>query len=105
MLETASTRTDLPVGFPALNLEEKYRRVINRHDRLGRLRAMPAPGIVVRNERRMLKAAVDNLFDDAEVEAIVTRFGLSVFSNYLNYISGTEIEPPSAKTAAASLVA
>ena len=54
------------LGVLAQDLEERYRRVINRRGRLKKLLEMNAPEIVVRNEKRMLKAAMDDLFDNPD---------------------------------------
>ncbi|MFX4016680.1 DNA-directed RNA polymerase subunit beta', partial [Streptococcus suis] len=46
------------------DLNELYRRVIKRNNRLARLFELTAPGIIVQNEKRMLKEAVDALIDN-----------------------------------------
>ncbi|HQI19737.1 MAG TPA: DNA-directed RNA polymerase subunit beta', partial [Leptospiraceae bacterium] len=51
--------------FATSDLNDLYRRVINRNNRLKRLLALKAPEIIVRNERRMLQEAVDALFDNS----------------------------------------
>jgi len=51
--------------FAASDLNELYRRVINRNNRLKRLIELKAPEIIVRNEKRMLQESVDALFDNA----------------------------------------
>lgn len=50
--------------FATSDLNELYRRVINRNNRLKRLLELTAPDIIVRNEKRMLQEAVDNLMDN-----------------------------------------
>lgn len=50
--------------FATSDLNDLYRRVINRNNRLKRLLALRAPEIIVRNEKRMLQEAVDALFDN-----------------------------------------
>ncbi len=50
--------------FATSDLNELYRRVINRNNRLKRLLELKAPDIIVRNEKRMLQEAVDALFDN-----------------------------------------
>ena len=80
------------------DLEEKCRRVINRHARLNRLVEMRAPGIIVRNEKRMLKVAEDDLFDDNEVREIISCIGAGFFTDTFNHFSGTAIESPAART-------
>ncbi len=51
--------------FATSDLNDLYRRVINRNNRLKRLQALKAPEIIVRNEKRMLQEAVDALFDNS----------------------------------------
>jgi len=50
--------------FATSDLNDLYRRVINRNNRLGRLIELDAPEIIVRNEKRMLQEAVDSLIDN-----------------------------------------
>ena len=50
--------------FATSDLNDLYRRVINRNNRLGRLLALNAPEVICRNERRMLQEAVDALIDN-----------------------------------------
>ena len=50
--------------FATSDLNDLYRRVINRNNRLSRLLEMGAPEIIVRNEKRMLQEAVDSLIDN-----------------------------------------
>ncbi len=50
--------------FATSDLNDLYRRVINRNNRLKRLLELKAPEIIVRNEKRMLQEAVDSLFDN-----------------------------------------
>jgi DNA-directed RNA polymerase subunit beta' len=50
--------------FAASDLNDLYRRVINRNNRLKRLLELGAPDIIVRNEKRMLQEAVDSLIDN-----------------------------------------
>lgn len=55
----------LPGGrFATYDLNDLYRRVINRNNRLKRLIALGAPEIILRNEKRMLQEAVDSLLDN-----------------------------------------
>ncbi len=51
--------------FATSDLNDLYRRVINRNNRLKRLKELDAPGIIIRNEERMLQEAVDTLIDNA----------------------------------------
>jgi DNA-directed RNA polymerase subunit beta' len=50
--------------FATSDLNDLYRRVINRNNRLARLLELDAPEIIVRNEKRMLQEAVDSLIDN-----------------------------------------
>ncbi len=52
--------------FATSDLNDLYRRVINRNNRLQKLMALHAPDIIVRNEKRMLQEAVDALFDNSK---------------------------------------
>ncbi len=52
--------------FATSDLNDLYRRVINRNNRLKRLLLLRAPDIIVRNEKRMLQEAVDALFDNSK---------------------------------------
>ena len=50
--------------FATADLNEFYRRIINRNNRLARLKSILAPEIIIRNEKRMLQEAVDSLIDN-----------------------------------------
>jgi len=50
--------------FATSDLNDLYRRVINRNNRLKKLLELRAPGVIIRNEKRMLQEAVDALFDN-----------------------------------------
>jgi DNA-directed RNA polymerase subunit beta' len=52
--------------FATSDLNDLYRRVINRNNRLRRLQTLNAPDIIIRNEKRMLQEAVDALFDNSK---------------------------------------
>ncbi len=52
--------------FATSDLNDLYRRVINRNNRLRRLQSLSAPDIIIRNEKRMLQEAVDSLFDNSK---------------------------------------
>jgi DNA-directed RNA polymerase subunit beta' len=58
--------------FATSDLNDLYRRVINRNNRLKRLIDLKAPEIIVRNEKRMLQEAVDVLFDNGRHGRVVT---------------------------------
>ena len=56
--------------FATSDLNDLYRRVINRNNRLRRLIELKAPDIIVRNEMRMLQESVDALFDNTRARPI-----------------------------------
>jgi DNA-directed RNA polymerase subunit beta' len=58
--------------FATSDLNDLYRRVINRNNRLKRLIELKAPDIIVRNEKRMLQEAVDALFDNGRRGRVIT---------------------------------
>ena len=58
--------------FATSDLNDLYRRVINRNNRLKRLIELRAPDIIVRNEKRMLQESVDALFDNGRRGRIIT---------------------------------
>ena len=58
--------------FATSDLNDLYRRVINRNNRLKRLQELNAPEIIIRNEKRMLQEAVDVLFDNGRRGRAIT---------------------------------
>ena len=58
--------------FATSDLNDLYRRVINRNNRLKKLQELDAPGIIIRNEKRMLQEAVDVLFDNGRRGKVIT---------------------------------
>ena len=58
--------------FATSDLNDLYRRVINRNNRLRRLQELNAPEIIIRNEKRMLQEAVDVLFDNCRRGKTIT---------------------------------
>ena len=58
--------------FATSDLNDLYRRVINRNNRLKRLQELNAPEIIIRNEKRMLQEAVDALFDNGRRGKTIT---------------------------------
>ncbi len=58
--------------FATSDLNDLYRRVINRNNRLSRLLELDAPDIIIRNEKRMLQEAVDVLFDNGRRGRTIT---------------------------------
>ena len=58
--------------FASSDLNDLYRRIINRNNRLKKLLEIPAPDIIIRNEKRMLQEAVDSLIDNGRHGRAVT---------------------------------
>ena len=58
--------------FATSDLNDLYRRVINRNNRLKRLMELGAPDIIIRNEKRMLQESVDALFDNGRRGRVIT---------------------------------
>ncbi len=58
--------------FATSDLNDLYRRVINRNNRLKKLMELNAPDIIIRNEKRMLQEAVDALFDNGRRGRVIT---------------------------------
>ena len=58
--------------FATSDLNDLYRRVINRNNRLKRLQELNAPEVIIRNEKRMLQEAVDALFDNGRRGKVIT---------------------------------
>lgn len=61
--------------FATSDLNDLYRRVINRNNRLKKLIELGAPSIIIQNEKRMLQEAVDSLFDNGRRGRSVTGAG------------------------------
>ncbi len=100
--ESTPTELSLQAHFATSDLNDLYRRVINRNGRLKRLIELRAPEIIVRNEKRMLQEAVAALFDRGEIAEIIAHIGVNMFTTYFNHVTGTEFDFPVADTAAAS---
>lgn len=58
--------------FASSDLNDLYRRIINRNNRLKRLLELQAPDIIIRNEKRMLQESVDALFDNGRSGKVIT---------------------------------
>jgi DNA-directed RNA polymerase subunit beta' len=67
-------------------LNDLYRRVINRNNRLKRLLDLGAPGIIVQNEKRMLQEAVDALIDNGRRGRPVTGPGKPSIKITFSYV-------------------
>ena len=76
--------------FATSDLNDLYRRVINRNNRLKRLIALNAPEIIVRNEKRMLQEAVDALFDNSRKKRVVRGPGNRPLKSLADMLKGKE---------------
>ncbi len=74
--------------FATSDLNDLYRRVINRNNRLKRLLDLNAPDIIVRNEKRMLQEAVDVLFDNGRRGKVVTGANKRPFKSLSDMLKG-----------------
>ena len=84
---------DTSIGhFTTSDLNDLYRLVINRNNRLERLIELRAPEIILRNEKRMLREAVGDLFDNDEIVEYIAHIGINIFTDYFNHIIGTEFD-------------
>ncbi|MEK6734534.1 MAG: DNA-directed RNA polymerase subunit beta' [Pseudomonadota bacterium] len=76
--------------FATSDLNELYRRVINRNNRLRRLLELRAPDIIVRNEKRMLQEAVDALFDNGRRSRVVKNANKRPFKSLSDMLKGKQ---------------
>ncbi len=76
--------------FATSDLNDLYRRVINRNNRLKRLLELEAPDIIVRNEKRMLQEAVDVLFDNGRRGKVVTGSNKRPFKSLSDMLKGKQ---------------
>ncbi len=76
--------------FATSDLNELYRRVINRTNRLRRLLELRAPDIIVRNEKRMLQEAVDALFDNGRRARVVKNANKRPFKSLSDMLKGKQ---------------
>ena len=74
--------------FATSDLNDLYRRVINRNNRLKRLMELNAPDIIVRNEKRMLQEAVDALIDNGRRGRAVTGANNRALKSLSDYAEG-----------------
>ena len=77
-------------GSPPRDLNDLYRRVINRNNRLKRLLDLGAPEIIVNNEKRMLQEAVDALFDNGRRGRAVTGPGNRPLKSLSDMLKGKQ---------------
>jgi DNA-directed RNA polymerase subunit beta' len=76
--------------FATSDLNDLYRRVINRNNRLKRLLQLKAPDIIVRNEKRMLQEAVDALFDNSRKKKAVKGKGNRPLKSISDMLKGKQ---------------
>lgn len=76
--------------FATSDLNELYRRVINRNNRLKRLLELRAPDIIIRNEKRMLQEAVDALFDNGRRGRVVKNANKRPFKSLSDMLKGKQ---------------
>ncbi len=74
--------------FATSDLNDLYRRVINRNNRLKRLLELGAPDVIVRNEKRMLQEAVDSLIDNGQRSRALSRRGRRELKSLSNMLKG-----------------
>ena len=93
MYESAITNGSEQIVPIGPSLEEKYRLVVSRRCRLARLVEMEAPEIIVRNEKRMLRVALDDLFSDADAAEFVSPVGAGGPARRAHEMPGIAIQP------------
>ncbi|HOP65829.1 MAG TPA: DNA-directed RNA polymerase subunit beta', partial [Bacilli bacterium] len=76
--------------FAASDLNDLYRRIINRNNRLKKLLELSAPTIIVQNEKRMLQEAVDSLFDNGRRGRSVTAAGNRPLKSLSSMLKGKQ---------------
>ncbi|MFV9875769.1 MAG: DNA-directed RNA polymerase subunit beta' [Rickettsiales endosymbiont of Dermacentor nuttalli] len=76
--------------FATSDLNELYRRVINRNNRLKRLIELKAPDIIIRNEKRMLQEAIDALFDNGRRGRAVKNANRRAFKSLSDMLKGKQ---------------
>jgi DNA-directed RNA polymerase subunit beta' len=76
--------------FASSDLNDLYRRVINRNNRLKRLIDLKAPDIIVRNEKRMLQESVDALFDNGRRGRVITGHGKRPLKSLAEMLKGKQ---------------
>jgi DNA-directed RNA polymerase subunit beta' len=76
--------------FATSDLNELYRRVINRNNRLKRLLELKAPDIIIRNEKRMLQESVDALFDNGRRGRVVKNANKRPFKSLSDMLKGKQ---------------
>lgn len=76
--------------FATSDLNDLYRRVINRNNRLKRLMELKAPSVIIKNEKRMLQEAVDALFDNSKKAKVMKAGGKRALKSLSDMIKGKQ---------------
>jgi DNA-directed RNA polymerase subunit beta' len=76
--------------FATSDLNDLYRRVINRNNRLKRLMELRAPSVIIKNEKRMLQEAVDALFDNTKKAKVLKAGGKRPLKSLSDMIKGKQ---------------
>jgi DNA-directed RNA polymerase subunit beta' len=76
--------------FATSDLNDLYRRVINRNNRLKRLMELKAPSVIIKNEKRMLQEAVDALFDNSKKAKVLKVGGKRALKSLSDMIKGKQ---------------
>lgn len=76
--------------FATSDLNDLYRRVINRNNRLKRLMELKAPSVIIKNEKRMLQEAVDALFDNSKKSKVMKAGGKRALKSLSDMIKGKQ---------------
>jgi len=76
--------------FATSDLNDLYRRVINRNNRLKRLMELKAPSVIIKNEKRMLQEAVDALFDNSKKSKVLKAGGKRALKSLSDMIKGKQ---------------
>src|SRR5436309_16007534 len=77
--------------FASSDLNDLYRRVINRNNRLKRLLELGAPEIIIRNEKRMLQEAVDALMDNGRRGRAISGTGNHKLMSLTDLLPGKQV--------------
>lgn len=76
--------------FATSDLNDLYRRIINRNNRLKRLIELKAPSVIIKNEKRMLQEAVDALFDNSKRSKVLKAGGKRPLKSLSDMIKGKQ---------------
>ncbi|MCF0234705.1 MAG: DNA-directed RNA polymerase subunit beta' [Thermoguttaceae bacterium] len=77
-------------AFATSDLNDLYRRIINRNNRLKRLVELNAPDVIIRNEKRMVQQAVDALFDNARCKRPIMGSSNRTLKSLTDFIKGKQ---------------